>query len=105
MSCPHLVRVGALIKKAHPDWSPATILTVMMKVVNSLDLSNQPIKDAGKSERTSTAFGIGVGHVNPNKALHPRSSLRRQCKRLCQLAMHNEFHRQSNSSHHTIIVN
>ncbi|CAL1410733.1 unnamed protein product [Linum trigynum] len=43
----------------------------MMTTADSLDLSNQPIKDAGKSERTSTAFGIGAGHVNPNKALDP----------------------------------
>ncbi|CAI0424553.1 unnamed protein product [Linum tenue] len=71
MSCPHLAGVAALIKKAHPEWSPAAIRSAMMTTADSLDLSNQPIKDAGKSERTSTAFGIGAGHVNPNKALDP----------------------------------
>ncbi|CAI0449490.1 unnamed protein product [Linum tenue] len=71
MSCPHLAGVGALIKKAHPEWSPAAIRSAMMTTADSLDLSNRPIKDAGKSERTSTAFVIGAGHVNPNKALDP----------------------------------
>ncbi|CAI0413529.1 unnamed protein product [Linum tenue] len=45
MSCPHLSGVAALIKSAHPNWSPAAI--------------------------KSAIFDMGSGHVNPSKALNP----------------------------------
>ncbi|CAN0922330.1 Subtilisin-like protease SBT3 [Linum grandiflorum] len=62
MSCPHLAGVGALVKKAHPDWSPAAIRSAMMTTADATDLSGQPIQDLGQE---------GAGQVNPNKALDP----------------------------------
>ncbi|CAN0922327.1 Subtilisin-like protease SBT3 [Linum grandiflorum] len=61
MSCPHLAGVGALVKKAHPDWSPAAIRSAMMTTADATDLSGQP----------TTGLAIGAGQVNPNKALDP----------------------------------
>ncbi|PHT57995.1 hypothetical protein CQW23_00358 [Capsicum baccatum] len=69
MSCPHLSGVAALLKSAHPDWSPATIKSAMMTTTDTLNLAKSPILD----ERLLPAniFAIGAGHVNPSRANEP----------------------------------
>ncbi|KAK4365286.1 hypothetical protein RND71_016644 [Anisodus tanguticus] len=69
MSCPHLSGVAALLKSAHPDWSPAAIKSAMMTTADTLNLANNPILD----ERLLPAniFAIGAGHVNPSRANDP----------------------------------
>ncbi|PHU28307.1 hypothetical protein BC332_00400 [Capsicum chinense] len=69
MSCPHLSGVAALLKSAHPDWSPAAIKSAMMTTTDILNLANSPILD----ERLVHAdiFAIGAGHVNPSRAHDP----------------------------------
>ncbi|KAF3647716.1 hypothetical protein T459_00430 [Capsicum annuum] len=69
MSCPHLSGVAALLKSAHPDWSPATIKSAMMTTTDTLNLAKSPILD----ERLLPAniFAIGAGHVNPSRAYEP----------------------------------
>ncbi|CAK9160252.1 unnamed protein product [Ilex paraguariensis] len=69
MSCPHLSGIAALLKAAHPSWSPAAIKSAIMTTAYQLNLNNKPIVD----ERLLPAdiFAIGAGHVNPSKANDP----------------------------------
>ncbi|XP_006363699.1 subtilisin-like protease SBT1.2 [Solanum tuberosum] len=69
MACPHLSGVAALLKSAHPDWSPAAIKSAIMTTADTLNLANSPILD----ERLIPAdiFAIGAGHVNPSRANDP----------------------------------
>ena len=69
MSCPHLSGIAALLKAAHPSWSPAAIKSAIMTTAYQLNLENKPIVD----ERLLPAdiFATGAGHVNPSKANDP----------------------------------
>ncbi|KAL3719656.1 hypothetical protein ACJRO7_004609 [Eucalyptus globulus] len=69
MSCPHLSGIAALIKGAHPDWSPAAIKSAIMTSAKQLNINRKPIVD----ERLQQAdlFAIGTGHVDPARAIDP----------------------------------
>jgi len=69
MSCPHLSGVAALLKSAHPDWSPAAIKSAIMTTANTVNLGGQPILD--QRLLPADIFATGAGHVNPNKANDP----------------------------------
>ncbi|KAI3453624.1 hypothetical protein Pfo_010287 [Paulownia fortunei] len=69
MSCPHLSGVAALIKSAHPDWSPAAIKSAIMTTAYNMNLGNQPIQD--ESHLPADIFATGAGHVNPARANDP----------------------------------
>ncbi|KDP25554.1 hypothetical protein JCGZ_20710 [Jatropha curcas] len=69
MSCPHLSGIAALLKNAHPDWSPAAIKSAIMTAANLVDLGGKPISD--EQFVTTTVFDIGAGHVNPSRANDP----------------------------------
>ncbi|KAI0507689.1 hypothetical protein KFK09_013817 [Dendrobium nobile] len=70
MSCPHVSGVAALLRGAHPDWSPAAIKSALITTAYNLDNSGDTIKDLSTAEE-STPFVRGAGHVDPNKALDP----------------------------------
>ncbi|XP_010317342.2 subtilisin-like protease 4 [Solanum lycopersicum] len=69
MSCPHLAGVAALLKSAHPDWSPAAIKSAIMTTADLVNLGNNPIQD--EKLNPADLLSIGSGHVNPSKANDP----------------------------------
>ncbi|KAF3639412.1 putative subtilisin-like protease SDD1-like [Capsicum annuum] len=69
MSCPHLSGVAALLKSAHPDWSPAAIKSAIMTTADVLNLRSNLIED--ETYLPADVFATGAGHVNPSKANDP----------------------------------
>lgn len=64
MSAPHVAGVAALLKNAHPDWSPMAIKSALM--TSAYDLF-------GETNTTDPAviFMQGAGHIAPNGAVDP----------------------------------
>ena len=59
MASPHVAGIGALLKDAHPTWSPAAIKSALMtSAYDTIDAANDP-------------FAQGAGHVKPNSATNP----------------------------------
>ncbi|KAF7017820.1 hypothetical protein CFC21_031187 [Triticum aestivum] len=69
MSCPHLAGVAALMKNAHPTWSPAAIKSALMTTTETTDNEKKPFLDVDGTQ--ATYFATGAGHVNPKKAMDP----------------------------------
>ncbi|KAK8624272.1 hypothetical protein V6N13_065621 [Hibiscus sabdariffa] len=70
MSCPHVSGVAAIIKAAHPEWSPAAIKSALMTTAYTSYPNGEKITDASTGE-PATPFDYGAGHVNPVAALDP----------------------------------
>uniref|UniRef100_A0ACD5ZAB4 Uncharacterized protein n=1 Tax=Avena sativa TaxID=4498 RepID=A0ACD5ZAB4_AVESA len=70
MSCPHVSGLAALLRQAHPDWSPAAVKSALMTTAYNEDNSGETIKDLATGD-ASTPFVRGAGHVDPNRALDP----------------------------------
>ncbi|XP_065849191.1 subtilisin-like protease SBT1.8 [Euphorbia lathyris] len=72
MSCPHISGVAALLKAAHPSWSPSAIKSALMTTAYIVDNTNSPLSDAGSDAAAlSNPWAHGSGHVDPQKALSP----------------------------------
>ena len=64
MSTPHVAGVAALLRQAHPDWSPAAIRSALITTARQ-DLQ---LPD---SIAAANPFDYGGGHIVPNDALQP----------------------------------
>uniref|UniRef100_A0A7N0RIE6 Subtilisin-like protease SBT1.7 n=1 Tax=Kalanchoe fedtschenkoi TaxID=63787 RepID=A0A7N0RIE6_KALFE len=70
MSCPHVSGLAALVKAAHPDWSPGAIRSALMTTAYTAYKNGHIIEDIATGN-PSTPFDIGAGHVDPVAALDP----------------------------------
>ena len=64
MSSPHIAGLAALIKEAHPEWSPAAIKSALMTSARQ-----NVVKEDGATP--ADPFDFGAGHVDPNEAVGP----------------------------------
>lgn len=64
MSTPHVAGVAALLRQAHPDWSPAAIKSALMTTARQ-DLQ---LPDGINA---TNPFDYGAGHIVPSDAMSP----------------------------------
>jgi subtilisin family serine protease len=64
MAVPHVAGIAALLKEAHPDWSPAALRSALTTTARQ-DVLNQD------GETAADPFDFGAGHVVPNAAVAP----------------------------------
>ncbi|KAJ0007296.1 hypothetical protein Pint_29338 [Pistacia integerrima] len=70
MACPHVSGLAALLKAAHPEWSPAAIRSALMTTAYTVDNRGDTMLDESTGN-TSTVLDFGAGHVHPQKAMDP----------------------------------
>ncbi|GMP75940.1 hypothetical protein CsSME_00032848 [Camellia sinensis var. sinensis] len=70
MSCPHVSGIVGLLKKLHPDWSPAAIKSAIMTTARTKDNTGHTMRDASTNLK-ATPFNYGAGHVRPTRAVEP----------------------------------
>ncbi|KAK7367177.1 hypothetical protein VNO80_09186 [Phaseolus coccineus] len=70
MSCPHVSGIVALMKSVRPNWSPAAIRSALMTTAYSTYTNDKKLLDSA-TNKSSTPFDFGAGHVNPVAALNP----------------------------------
>ena len=64
MAAPHVAGVAALLKQAHPDWSPAALRSALVTT------ARQNIRKED-GDTAADPFDFGGGHIVPNEAVHP----------------------------------
>ena len=70
MSCPHVGGLAALVKAAHPGWSPTAIKSALMTTAYRTYKNGATIQDVATG-KPATPFDYGAGHVDPMAALDP----------------------------------
>lgn len=64
MAAPHVAGVAALLREAHPDWSPAALKSALMTTAYQ-GVTQQD------GETPANPFDFGSGHIDPNRANDP----------------------------------
>ena len=64
MSTPHVAGVAALLKEAHPTWSPEAIKSALMTTAR-VDVTRDD------EDTPANPFDMGSGHIVPNSAFEP----------------------------------
>ncbi|MEZ5564233.1 MAG: S8 family serine peptidase [Gammaproteobacteria bacterium] len=64
MAVPHVAGVAALLKEAHPDWSPAMLRSALVTT------GRQNIRKED-NQTAADPFDFGGGHIQPNQAIAP----------------------------------
>ena len=62
-SAPEITGVAALLKEAHPDWTPAMLKSALMTTAYQ-----GVIREDGTP---ADPFDVGAGHIDPNRAIAP----------------------------------
>ncbi|KAF5732088.1 Subtilisin-like protease [Tripterygium wilfordii] len=70
MACPHVSGLAALLKAAHPEWSPAAIRSALITTAYTVDNRGETMLDESTGN-TSSVLDFGAGHVHPTTALDP----------------------------------
>ncbi|PSS07286.1 Subtilisin-like protease [Actinidia chinensis var. chinensis] len=70
MACPHVSGLAALLKAAHPEWSPAAIRSALMTTADTVDNQGGTMVDESTGN-SSMVFDFGAGYVHPQKAMDP----------------------------------
>ncbi|URD94171.1 Subtilase family [Musa troglodytarum] len=71
MACPHVSGVAALLKAAHPRWSPAAIKSALVTTAHTANKYGFPMEAEGVPRKLADPFDFGGGHIDPNKAADP----------------------------------
>ncbi|CAL9111799.1 unnamed protein product [Musa textilis] len=71
MACRHVSGVAALLKAAHPQWSPAAIKSALVTTAHAANAYGFPIEAEGVPRKLADPFDFGGGHIDPNKAADP----------------------------------
>ncbi|MQL99891.1 hypothetical protein Taro_032626 [Colocasia esculenta] len=71
MATPHLSGVVALVKSAHPDWSPAAIRSAIMTTADIRNNHGQRIIFDDSLNEIADVIAIGAGHVNASRVDDP----------------------------------
>uniref|UniRef100_A0A7N0T2X5 Subtilisin-like protease SBT1.5 n=1 Tax=Kalanchoe fedtschenkoi TaxID=63787 RepID=A0A7N0T2X5_KALFE len=70
MACPHVSGLAALLKAAHPEWSPAAVRSALMTTAYTSDSKGETMLDESTGN-ASTVQDFGAGHVHPQNAMDP----------------------------------
>ncbi|XP_066388780.1 subtilisin-like protease SBT1.2 [Miscanthus floridulus] len=71
MAAPHVSGIAALIRSAHPSWSPAMVRSAIMTTADITDRQGKAIMDGGGDVGRAGVFAMGAGHVSPARAVDP----------------------------------
>lgn len=64
MATPHVAGLAALLRQAHPEWTPAAIKSAIVTTARQNVSNSVGLTSAGP-------FDFGAGHIVPNDALNP----------------------------------